>query len=277
MSQHPDKKNSWEHRTRAERKRCVIRIKNQIRSNTSQLGGLFTTHDVIDGNSWADIYFLSTHHRMRIYNATIDTGLYAYAARCEDIAWKNSEKLLPPEEDEPESFKDLFVKEPGGNLYTLSEDKPSKIERERRALGGLRLYEWIDREKERLADAGDVFVSPSVRLDHSYRFGVGLMATLPAEFLSIQNLDQFVAEFRERGEKEYRIDSIKLSYPSTRLKEASSVNAISLDPKEWASSMEPTGAAQIAMAREEREALSSAIADSTATAQANAPRKPTTL
>lgn len=270
MSRHQKPSIAWDLRSRTNRKRGFIRIQNQIRANTPQLGGLFTTHDVIQGNSWADIYFTSDIHRLRLYNATIDTALYAYASRCEELAWSNSEKLLPPEQ-ETVSMSELFVKDPASGYYTLSDSKPSTIEREMRAFGGLRLYEWINQEAARVADTGDVWISPMVRLDFSYGFGVGLMSTVSDNELTIANLDEFVVDFRERGENPYVIDSIKLSFPSSRLKEACSVNAISLEPKEWATAQQQSSSAQTALAREEREALSSA------SLPASAPKRPTSL
>lgn len=245
----------WGLRSRTVRKLAVIRLKNEIRANKPQLGGLFTTHDVIDLNSWADIEFLSRVDRLRLYNATIDTALYSYAGRCEELAWAHSEKILPLHERQPEMFKDLLVKDPATGHHTLADSKPAKIEREMRAFGGLRLYDWIEMEAARIADSGDVWVSPAARIDPSYRYGVGLMATVAHDALTIANLDAFVADFLSRGEKPYAIDSIKLSFPSSRLKESRSANAIGVDPKDWATPLERASAAQAALAREEREAL----------------------
>lgn len=255
MADPRNKQKVWDKRSRAQRKRAAIRIKNDASRHRKHLGGLFTSHDVIDGSSWADIYFLSTLHRHRIYNCTIDTSLYAYFSTCEDKAWSNSELILPFE-DEPVS--DMFVKAENG-LYSLAEPRPSRVAREKSAFGGLSRSDWIDKEKERLADSGEVFIHPKVELDFSYRYGVGLHATLPVEKLTVAVIDRFIEEFIASGETPYHRKDIALSFPSARSKEASSINALCDDPSQWAE-----GAEALGLSREEHDELSTGLPEASA-------------
>jgi hypothetical protein len=223
-------KTQWSKRPRSEQKRAYIRLKNKLAEHSERLGGLFTTHDVVDGSSWADIYFVSRLHRHRIYNGTVDTALYAYFAECENQAWKRGEQLLGYEDF---SIGEIFAPRADGS-FELAPDKPSVLEAERRAFGGLTRYEWIDVETDRLADSGDVYVLEGARLDFSYRYGVGLMGIVGSETLSVANIDAFVEEFLARGEATVDFYAVRQSFASKRRKEASSINAISSDPAEWA-------------------------------------------
>jgi hypothetical protein len=219
------------------------------------LGGLFTSHDVIDGSSWADVYFLSKLHRHRIYNCTIDTSLYAYFSTCEDKAWSNAELILPYEY---EPVANMFVKTANG-LYSLAEPPPSRVAREKLAFGGLSRSAWIEHEKERLADGGEIFIYPKVVLDFRYSYGVGLHATLPVEILTVSVIDRFIEDFISSGEMPYERKDIALNFHSSRAKDASSINAICEDPSEWAQGSEALG-----LSRVEYQELSTNLPDTVA-------------
>lgn len=223
-------KTQWRDKSRSEQKRAYIRLKNKLCDHKDRLGGLFTTHDVVDGSSWADIYLVSRIHRNRIYNGTIDTALYAYFAECENQAWIRGEQKLAYENF---SMKEAIVRGTDGS-FALAPEKPSVLDAERRAFGGLTRYEWIDAETDRLADSGDIHVFEGARLDFSYCYGVGLMGIAAVDALSVAKIDAFVEEFLKRGETTQIFSPRKLSFPSSRRKEASSINAISSDPAEWA-------------------------------------------
>lgn len=254
-------------RPRTQRKLILIRLKNKICAHAPHLGGLFTTHDMVDRASWADIYFLSLKDKRSFYNATVDTCLHAYFARCEELSWKASEKRLPF--DSPESDYELFVKEPDGN-FTLAPPPQSLVNAERRAFDGSLRSEWIEAETVRIADSGDVWVSPRVELDRSYRYGVGLFAILPDEHLSITALHEFVADFFARREAPYEVSSVRLSFPASRYKEASNINAVFVDPKDWAPLEEAQSLRQAARASMELEIL---MASRSASLEAPAPLK----
>lgn len=244
----------WEQRSRAARKRAFIGMKNKILAHAPQLGGMFTTSDVINNNSWADFYFLSKARRVSFYNGTIDTALCRYFSLCEDQAWDNSERLLGF--DPREGLVDLFVPVAGTDYFTLATPKASTTEREKRAFGGLDRYDWMAQEQRRLAESGDIWVSPSVTLHFDYRFGLGLHAVVPDDVLSVSCIHDFVHDFLDRGEKPYELSSMRMSFPWSRKTDIHTCNSIELNPAVWANPTEQERMRQIALATSEKSELS---------------------
>lgn len=53
----------------------------------------------------------------------------------------------------------------------------------------------------RLIEEGEVTVYEQVQLDRSYRFGIGLIATLDIPALTVETINNFVDEFLTQGER----------------------------------------------------------------------------
>ena len=259
----------WGEHPRALRKLACIRLKNEIAAHAPFLGGAYTTHDVVVDASWADIYFLSNARRGDLYNATVDTALYAYFTRCDELAGEASERALPYQHL---GMRELFEKLPSGN-YAMRDAPESHVEAERRAFDGLTRYQWIDKEAARLADSGDVWVHPRVEIDRSYSYGVGLMATLPTDILSISDLDRFVRDFWARGERPFAVESSPISYPSSRRSESRSSNAVEAHPSEWVPADVAAAARHSSAARGEKASLAEALGGASEASEApGAPR-----
>ena len=244
---------SWENLPRSKRNAQFIRIKNKVRLQAPWFGGLFATEDYVDGASWIDAWILS-RKTPRFYNATLDSALSSYFGRCDELAEEAGNLLLP---EDFRLFDQRWEKLPGGGSRLLP-PPTSQIEAERRAFGGLTRFEWERQESDRLADSGDVFIKAFAELDFSYRFGVGLRATLPCDALGVAHIDAFAAQFLDRREPErFEID-VPISFPSSRRHQRRQANAVGENPADWAA---PFGAA-----RQERNELDACAAQAPARA-----------
>lgn len=220
----------WMNRPRSQRKRALLSLRHRIAKEAPFLGGLFSTIDVLGaGVSWADISFLSQIRERGFYNVTIQTALYEFFELCENRAIERSYQIY-----------DNLLERP------LFNRRPEQIEREKAAFGGLTRHQWIDQEAARIAAEDDsVSVRAGAHLDFGYRHGVGLIATIDAPFIGIDEVERFIRDFRARGEIAFR-DGPPLRFDPSLSSQAHACNALA-DPSEWAG---PTPAQQAARERE---------------------------
>ena len=208
------------------------------------------------GADSADAFLASETRKPRIYNATLHSGLARYFSRCEKLAIAASLARLPlPPISTRSEWDDQF----GLWLSVWEEPSPKQIEDELRAFGGLTRSQWQRQEADRLANTGDVWVSPGWALDFNYDLGVGLVATLPCELLTVPDVHAFALDFFGRGEPDAFESPARLAWPGSardRLEQSYKIARAPL--REWAP---PFG-----LALRERQQL-----QAIATAHSNAP------
>lgn len=79
----------WNELARAQRKRMLIRVRNNIRESRPYFRGLFHTSDVLDANrGWIDLVFLSRRRPGDYYNVTLQTAFCEFSEKINDLAWE---------------------------------------------------------------------------------------------------------------------------------------------------------------------------------------------
>lgn len=242
---HHKPRTPWAQRPRRQRKSALIRLKNDIRANAKWLGGLFMTRDVINGNDWADVYFLSADGK-DFYNATLETARCAYAERLMDAGFEYAESLAPMPDF---AFGPV---DPATGCVELLPEPPNP------AFGGKNRYEVAKDKAAELASQGACPVFETIEIDRTYRYGIGLHATIDTPELTIESVSSFIESFLASGESPFT-GTRPITFSPDILDNRRIGNALSLDPSEWADSME----AEL-LSRDERTALESQTPDAAA-------------
>ena len=203
------------------------------------------TSDVICGNDWLDVYFLTADGK-GFYNATLETARCAYAERIMDAGYEYAESIAPMPD---------FAFGPADPATGCVELLPEPAHP---AFGGKSRYETAKDKAKELALQGACPVFESIELDRSYRYGVGLHAVIDAPELTRERVESFILSFRAAGEAPFS-GTRPISFAPDILEHRKMSNGVSLDPSEWAGSME----AEL-LSRDERSALESQTPDALA-------------
>jgi len=207
-------------KSRSQRKRDTIGIKNNIRRSASVLGGHFYTHDYLyGGNGWADIYFLGRQPLM-FYNATLETTAYAFREKAEALAFDRSCKLVP--------YRSVLLERLGDSNTVNTDDLEEPIVSD--AFEGLDRRQWVEREVVRFIEEGEVTVYEKVKLDCSYSFG--LIATLDVPAITVETVNDFVDEFLTNGERSWKGRPVAFA-PSIIDKTRKIESNLLIEPWEW--------------------------------------------
>lgn len=183
----PRRRKKYKDLPRRIKKKMYIRLKNRIRRTSKILGGKFYTHDYIHGdNHWVDVYFLGKKVN-EFYNATLSTAEYTFAEEVRSIAFDRSIELLPYEM--PQFVKQ--VNEKGGVIYRMQ----FKGMEPKKEFGGLTRSQWEDEEARRIVEKGEVSVREHMKIDRSYRYGIGLSAVIHKESITIDIINEFIDKF----------------------------------------------------------------------------------
>lgn len=84
----------WAALSRAQRKRRLIEVKNQIRQSRPYFRGLYHTSDALSpGRGWIDMVFVSRKNPRDYYNVTLQTALCEFSEALTDLAWKENPRL----------------------------------------------------------------------------------------------------------------------------------------------------------------------------------------
>lgn len=170
------------------KKTVYIRVKNRIRRAAPVLGGRFITRDYMHGeNGWVDACFLGDRAPV-FYNLSIQTTLHAYKEAVKDRAWALSYERAP--DCEP-SFTSRAVKNPKTGLYEIPPRAPFRYSE----FDGLTRLEWVESQRQAIADRGDIEVREEWTLQPDYVYGIGLHATIDVPFLTIDTVNQFIERF----------------------------------------------------------------------------------
>jgi hypothetical protein len=216
-------------RSRSQRKRSYIRVKNEIRRQAPVIGGLFSTHSYINTNTaWLDIWFLGKKPLV-MYNVTLDTTLQAYRDAiwnaAFDATFAANKELLAQELEMEVLSRDAKT----GVVTTQFPDPLPRTE-----FGGLTSMQWQKAQEERLADSGQIQVFEKWTLHRDYSCGTGLHATIHEPYLTINAINRFIKIFLE-NEAEYKGEqSFQFTYDQCMAAEKSGQdsNAI-VDPLDW--------------------------------------------
>jgi len=184
-------------KSRNARNKAYISIKNKIRIDRWQNGGLFYSHDYLEeGCDWVDFYFLGAKSTI-FYNACLVTARHALYEKVGDVARSNAEKLVPRSITlRPRS------QQPTKNFYSMNEvfidsDDTADLT----PFDPLSRREWCKKEEIRLATEERIVVNEHIYLKHDYSFGIGLEGVIDTPVITKDVLDIFIKEFLAHGEQ----------------------------------------------------------------------------
>lgn len=150
----------------------------------------FHSHDILtDGVSWCDVDFLG-RDKFTFWNATLETTAYSRHAKIDSAAFNQAYDALTPEEHalRPKwTFKPVAGKPGFSEIVFGKEPAFEKFE-------GRTFQEQV----RHLEGVLDFPVFESIEVDRSYRFGIGLHATIDAPLLTVEIIESFVDMFVEQ-------------------------------------------------------------------------------
>lgn len=176
------------------REKC-LKIKNDLRHGVNCGKNFVTMYDLSASpdHGWMDIYFLSKKDPAILYVAALVSSLMELSEKIDEKAYDEHEELFPDYDQE------LTFEKFDKNLSILVWGKKSMPEHDR--------YGWVKNRKAELAKEALPPIYENVRLDYSYRSGIGLHATLKQETFTKEDIDAFIEDFWANGEKEYIADT----------------------------------------------------------------------
>lgn len=193
--------------SRRKQRDAFIRLRQKIRNEAAVYGGQFTSHQVLEEpdrpanyNQWADCYFLGGDG-LTIWNATIETAVFEFWNRCEEMAHERAWSMLTPEEQSAEvamKFEPIIHK--GMRMYRLL-PKPETVYDK---FQGLTYHDYQDRLTEEIIKNEPPEVFESFSTDHSYRFGIGLRAVIHVEEINRATIEEAIRRFRTVGETDWQ-------------------------------------------------------------------------
>ena len=179
--------------SRKEKNKCWIGVKNTIRENPNGNGDLFYSHDYLEeGCDWVDFYFLGKKRQI-FYNAFLITPKHALWGDVKTVARQNAEKLVP------HTISFVPSKPHCSSIVSSDSDPATDLS----PFGGLKRYEWIDKETKRLVQEQEFTVNSHVQLHRDYAYGIGLHGIVDADIITNDVIDSFITEFMANGEKTY--------------------------------------------------------------------------
>lgn len=201
------KKIPYSRLSRRKQRDNYIRLRQKIRNRASVYGGQFTSHHVLNEpgrpalyNQWADAYFLGSDG-ITIWNATIVTAVQEFWDVVEDMAHTRAWELLTPEERSAEAdmkFEPVCLN--GRRLFRMVE-KPKLVYEK---YNGLSYKEYQDKLTEEIILNEPPEIFESFTMDHSYRYGTGLMIVVHVDEINQATIEESIRRFREVGEANWR-------------------------------------------------------------------------
>jgi hypothetical protein len=193
MSERRRRSIPFNRRSRTAQKREYWNILRKIRGAATELGGKFYTHQYIHGeNGWLDAYFLGLQKPV-FYNLSLQTVRYKYKELVENRAWELSFDRVP--RDREPTLEERTVKDPVSGLYVTPPHEPYHFDE----LGGMTRYEWIEAQREPIANSGEFKVFEHWTLHRDYGTGIGLHATIDVPYLTIAAVNDFIERFLKTG------------------------------------------------------------------------------
>jgi hypothetical protein len=190
------------------RKRSWIKLKNRIRLNEAECGGLFyTDSDLSELESsgcklnWFDCAFLGKKQGI-IWNATILTAQDVLWEQSSTKAFDETYARLTNEEAEAE-FNFSFIKtekSASGQVY-YEMVAPPKINYDK--FDGLTFSEEKDRLCRELLSNQAIDIYESVEIDHGYRYGTGVTFVVDMPPFGKEEVARVIERFMASGEIPY--------------------------------------------------------------------------
>lgn len=182
---------------RRKEKRAWYRI-NSERINADEYGqGIFCTPYILDGwSSWTDFRFLGVYEDKKVVYSVAMQNLYsAYYHAVEDLSLDQmTEKFPVPDDWNPLSAK----RSRSENNQNEKDDEiisSSYYDRDE--------YNWHHENVKRLMDSGDIKVGELIELHPEYKKSIGLWCNVNYDFITPENMIQFIKEFEKSGYKPY--------------------------------------------------------------------------
>lgn len=176
----------------------VFKLKHQIARGPYRN---FTSHDYLtDGVSWCDIYFIGSD-RFTLWNATIVTASDDYKGARWSAAYDAVLAQMTSEHREEHLTRNHFSKDEFVTDPSLP--KGFRLWRPR-----IVTYDQFDgrtfnEQINHIENTIEVSVFEKIKIDPSYRYGIGLEATLDIALITPDVLSDFVDRFIEGGEQPF--------------------------------------------------------------------------
>ena len=147
-------------RSRRERKRIYIKVRNLARVSFLETGGHFATRHTLHGrNTWLDVWFLG-REPLVVYQLALQTTLHAYKEAVRERVWELS----------PDPTAEVEV------------DQVPQLER-------LRI------QRQTMANSGEVKVFENWTLHRNHCYGIGVQAAIDAPHLTVDVINAFIDRF----------------------------------------------------------------------------------
>ncbi len=192
--------------SRRKRRAKTQRIKNLIHLERARCGGVY--HDPIDhyeGVSsgiwdWSDIVFLGRDPAV-YWNAEIITAEVAFEDLVSEVA-----------------FNDVWVKaisdlKKSGDMEALRRMGMNRFVREYPRVDGLNFFDVVNKRKQELKRHSPPPVFCGYRILPGFVPGLGLQMIVESKVLSREVIEEAIADFRARGEKNWLSDVPMVSRP----------------------------------------------------------------
>ena len=181
-----------------------IRLRWKIRRDTSEYGGRFTSHLVLDDsrpdlfNQDFDFDFLGSK-RFTVWHASIITARTAFWDAVSNIAFDRAYSMLTPEEQKEDKIKFIPIYRDGEKCFKLDIEY-AKYDK----FGGFTLYEYCDKLEGEIARTEPPVIFESFRVIPESRYGMGLSMVVDAERVDRIVIEQAIDHFYEIGEKDWQ-------------------------------------------------------------------------
>ncbi|MBG3078773.1 hypothetical protein I4632_00790 [Proteus mirabilis] len=188
--------------SRRQRRALVISVKNKIRQDTTNFGGLFTSHQNfsdINDNQWFDFYFISSDKTI-FWNACIITAKQDFKDKISHLAHVKLDTLMTREEKKAELGLDWIPADYSKFGKVLTYKLITKEKKQYKKLGGLTYYEKLEELESEIERNDPPLVYESFKIDRSYAYGVGLKIVINTDSINQYIINDAISQFYSIGE-----------------------------------------------------------------------------
>ncbi|PHM25104.1 hypothetical protein [Xenorhabdus budapestensis] len=195
--------------SRRQRRALVISLKNKIRRNTTEFGGLFTSHQILNDSEtlnynrqWFDFYFISSDKSI-LWNACIITAKQAFRDEVSHLAHMRLDAIMTREEKEAELKLDFipFDYSKAGKILTYK--LITKEKKRYKKLDGLTYYEELKKLESEIECNEPPFIYESFRVNRSYVYGIGLEIIIDTDSINQSVVEDAISRFYVIGETDW--------------------------------------------------------------------------
>lgn len=195
--------------SRRSRRQKVIHLKNLIHNERHRCGGIF--YDECDFTQfddepdhiweWSDIYFTGLDPA-DFWNAEIITAQVAFRDVYHSRAFDEACEMLTRQERENEfKINTLPNYNSQGEIFshTLVHREACKYD----VFGDLTLFDFVEKREIEIVINDPPAIHCGYKFLPDYAYGLGLRMIIDAPYLSQQVIEDAIADFRDRGEREW--------------------------------------------------------------------------